>query len=267
MIAALARWVIAARKKRIVLVFGMSRSGTSMLSKFLALGPGTVSMHEPEVELLKERFGRDRFFTQQIFWEFVHAKEQREFKIHSLVCIAMLAALKASPATKTIVIKPIALLDVLEEASHALPGAEVVYICRHPAGRSESILRQAQHDQDIQELSLAALEELGREWGQTQRRVQALFGKYPGWTWVSFEKVTLDPPTEIKALYDRLGLAWDETVLEEIQKRTTGDGEYYAVQRDARRQADKWGNSLTPGQVEAIRTGCLPFATNLYESF
>ena len=266
LIAPLARGIIALRRKRILLVFGMSRSGTSMLSRFLALGPSTVSMHEPEVALLRQRFGR-RTFTQQAFWEFAHAREQRDFKVHSLACIAMLAALKAAPAVQTIVIKPIALLDVMEEACQALPDADVAYICRHPAGRSESILRQARHDQDIQQVSLSALERLGRDWGRTNHAAQALFHRHPEWHWVPFETLTCDPLGELRSLYERLGLPWSEQVAVEVEQRTTRDGGYYAVQRDASQQADKWRASLTAEQVEAIRRGSLPFETNLYEGF
>ncbi len=267
LIAPLARGIIFLRRKRILLVFGMSRSGTSMLSKFLALGPTAILMHEPEVELLRERFGKDRFFTQEIFWNFAYSEAQREFKVHSLVCITMLAVLKAAHDVKTIVIKPIALTDVMQETCEVLPHAEVVYICRHPAGRSESILRQAQHDQGIQEVSLAVLEELGRDWGQTQRRIQALFEKHPGWNWVSFEALTTDPLGGLYKLYKRLCLPWSEQIAAEIEQRTAKDGGYYAVQRDSKKQADKWRESLTAEQVEAIRKGSLPFETNLYEGF
>ena len=238
-----------------------------MLSKFLALGPTVISMHEPEVELLRARFGKDRFFTQKIFWDFVHSEGQREFKVHSLVCIAMLAALKAAHDVKTIVIKPIALTDVMEETCEALPHADVVYICRHPAGRSESILRQVQHDQNIQEVSLAAMEELGKDWGKTQRRIQAWLKEHPGWYWVSFETLTTNPLEELHKLYERLRLSWLEQIAAEVEQRTTKDGGYYAVQRDASQQADKWRASLTVEQVEAIRRGSLPFETNLYEGF
>jgi hypothetical protein len=268
LIAPLARRIIAMRRKRIILVFGMSRSGTSMLTKFLALGPTVISMHEPDVELMKQRYGPERVFTQQAFWDFVHSASQREFKVHSLVCIAMLAALKAPAAVEAVVIKPIALLDVMEEASDMLANASVTYICRHPAGRSESILRQLEHDQNIGSISLPELEQIGREWGQTNRQVQAWFWKHPAWHWVSFEKLTHDPLTGFRELYEQVGLTWDESIWKEIQQKTSGgDGEYYAVQRDSRKQADKWREALTAEQVEAIRRGCLPFGTNLYDGF
>ncbi len=266
--AFLARHVISLFHKKVILVFGMSRSGTSMLSKFLSLGPSTVSMHEPEVELMKQRFGRKRFFTQQAFWDFVHAEDQKEFKVHSLVCIVLLAALKAPAHVKSIVIKPIALLDVLNESSAALPNASIVYICRHPAGRSESILRQLKHDQNIEEISIEALELIGQDWGRTNLKVKRLFEAHPGWRWVFFEKLTNDPVLEFRGLYDRLGLPWTEAIQSEIEKNTTGmDGGYYDIKRDSRSQADKWRKSLTEEQVEAIRRGCLPFETNLYDSF
>ena len=266
--AVLARRVVSLLNKRVILVFGMSRSGTSMLSKFLSLSPSTVSMHEPEVELMKQRFGRKRFFTQQAFWDFVHSEDQKEFKVHSLVCIAFLAALKAPAHVKTIILKPIALLDVLKEASVAFPNASIVYISRHPAGRSESILRQLKHDQNIEAISIEALELIGQDWGRTNSRVQKLFESHPDWRWVFFEKLTNDPVSEFRGLYEQFGLQWTETIQSEIEKNTTGmDGGYYAIKRDSRSQADKWRKSLTGEQVEAIRKGCLPFETHLYETF
>lgn len=91
---------------------------------------------------------------------------------------------------------------------------------------------------------------------------------HPDWRWVSFEKLVSQPVAEFKQLYEKLGLAWDETIQREIEQKTTGtDGGFYEVQRDASKQADKWRESLTVEQVEAIRRGSLPFKTNLYEGF
>jgi hypothetical protein len=267
-IALLTRMVILLCHKKVILVFGMSRSGTSMLSKFISLTASSIYMHEPETEIMKERYGRDRMFTQQAFWDFVYSEDQKDFKVHSLVCMTLLAVLKSSFSIRTICIKPISLNDVMEECDNALKNASVVYICRHPAGRSESILRQLKLDQNIDAVSNEDLETIGREWGRTNRTVQMWFQRHPAWQWVFFEKLANDPLVEFKKLYKKLNLAWDENVQNHIQQMTTGeDGGYYNVKRNSRSQAEKWRGALTEDQVESIRKGCLPFETNLYESF
>ncbi len=268
LIAFLTRIAIALRMKKVILIFGMSRSGTSMLGKFLSLGKSSIYMHEPETELMKEHFGTDRHYTQQKFWDFVHAKVPTELKVHTLVCISLFAVLKAPLFSKAIVIKPISFVEVIGESSEALTNANIIYICRHPAGRSESILRQLQHDQGIDEISLDALEQISQDWGRTNSTIKELHKKNPKWQWVFFEKLTGDPVNEFKKLYNHLGLPWNETIAKEIEESTTGmDGGYYNIQRDSRKQADKWRKSLTAEQIESVRKGTLPFETDLYESF
>jgi hypothetical protein len=216
---------------------------------------------------MKFRFGHERLSDQVAFWKFVYSEKQKDFRVHGLVCMIFLAALNTPHTVKTICIKPISLTDVIKEASDALPG-KVLYICRHPAGRSESIVRQRKHDQSIDTTALDYFEMLGQAWGRTTSQTQALFRSHPAWHWVSFEKLVSDPVAEFKQLYEKMGLIWDETVQREIEERTTGkDGGFYEVQRDASKQADKWRQALTEEQVEAIRRGTLPFETNLYEGF
>lgn len=268
-IALYTRLVLLFRRKKMILIFGMSRSGTSMLAKFLALGKTSLYIHEPDSELLRKHFGEKRFFTQEAFWDFVNAETQKEFKIHMLTCILLRSALKSNEAIRTVVIKPIALLEIMPEISRTVgSGVRMVYISRHPAGRTDSILRQLKHDQGIDSISLSQVEDLGRDWGRTNRKVQDWFRKRPDWHWVQFEALSNNPLAEFKKLYDKFGLDWEEKVQAEIQQKTTGgDGGFYDVQRDASKQADKWREALTAEQVEAIRRGTLPFETNLYEGF
>ena len=256
--------------KKIILVFGMSRSGTSMLAEFMSIQKSSVYIHEPDTDLMKYRFSLEgnTHFTQKQYWDFVNSEEQKEFKVHLLVCVTLLAILKSGFSVRTICIKPISLLNVIEESSNTLKGAIILYICRHPAGRSESILRQLKHDQNIEGITNTDLEMLGREWGQANRHMQELFKRYPSWYWVVFEKLANDPIKEFKALYERFKLPWSNAIENEIQQKTTGeDGGFYEVKRNSRAQADKWRTALTEDQVQAIRKGCLPFETNLYESF
>ena len=268
LVAFLTRSLLALRGKRILLVFGLSRSGTTMLGRFLSLPPACAYIHEPDTELMKFRFGQDRLGDQAGFWKFVYSEGQKAFRVHGLVCVTLMAALDAPRDIEMICIKPISLTDVMPQVSAALPRADVLYICRHPAGRSDSIVRQRKHDQSIETTALEYFEKLGQAWGRTNRQVLDWSQQHPDWRWVSFEKLVGDPVTEFRRLYEQLGLAWDESIQREIEQKTTGgDGGFYEVQRDASQQADKWRKLLTAEQVEAIRRGSLPFETNLYEGF
>ncbi len=238
-----------------------------MLGKFLAL-KDSVYIHEPDLDLMKHRFGHDRLNNQAAFWKFVYSEQQKAFRVYGLVCVTLLAILNSPQSIRTICIKPVSLTDLMKEVTDTLKNVEVIYICRHPAGRSDSIVRQRKHDQNIETTSLEYFEMLGEAWGRTNSRVYALFRDHPDWRWVFFEKLTNDPLGEFKQLYESLGLTWDEDIRNEIQQKTTGeDGGFYDIQRDSRKQADKWRAALTEEQIEAIRRGCLRFETNLYDSF
>lgn len=268
LVALLTRILISLRKKNIILVFGMSRSGTTMLSKFISLNLSSIYIHEPVKTFMKYRFEQNRSFYPGEFWKFVFSENQRKFKVHCLVCITLRAALTSHYKIRTICIKPISLTDVMKESSDSLKNARVIYISRHPCGRSESILRQHEYHQGFYTVSNKLLEELGRSCGKINSDVKALFHCHPEWQWVFFEKLTNNPLAEFRELYKRLGLSWNDKVQNEIQQMTTGeDGEFYETKRDSRKQAEKWRNVLTGEQIEFIRKCCLPYQTNLYESF
>ncbi|MFZ5878549.1 MAG: sulfotransferase, partial [Chloroflexota bacterium] len=239
-IALYTRLVLFLRRKKMILIFGMSRSGTSMLAEFLAMGRSSIYLHEPDSELMKKYYTKDHPFRQMLFWNFVNADEQKAFKVHLLNCILLRSALKSDRATRVICIKPIALLNVMPEIIQAR-NIKVLYISRHPAGRSESILRQLQHDVGVQSIPLEKVEELGRDWGKANRQAQEWFTSHPRWRWVIFENLANDPLGEFKKLYADLGLAWEDGIEQAIRQKTTGeDGDFYETKRDASKQADKW---------------------------
>ena len=268
LIAFMCRSLISLRRKKIILVFGLSRSGTTMLGKFLALNDSSIYIHEPDTDLMKYRFGHNRLNNQVEFWKFVYSDQQKAFRVHGLVCVILLSILNSSQSIKTILIKPISLTDLMKEVVDTLKNVDIIYICRHPAGRSESIIRQRKHDQNIETTSLEYFEMLGEAWGRTNSNIQMLFRDHSDLRWVIFEKLVKEPLGEFRQLYESLGLIWDENIQNEIQQKTTGvDGGFYDIQRDSRKQADKWRAALTEEQIDAIRKGCMPFETNLYDSF
>lgn len=268
----LIRMIIFFRKTKIILVFGLSRSGTTMLGTFLSFSPYAIYIHEPEKEFLELRYQQKKQHTPEIeeFWKYSLSEEPKRFKAHSLACLLLRTLLETPRNIKTICIKPIYLTDVMEEATYGLNLADIIYISRHPCGRSESILRQNKHHNniDLSKNSIEILEILGLEWGRTTKHILDLFLKYPDWHWVLFEELANNPLQEFKKLYIRLGLSWTSQAEEEIRQLTNGeDGGFYDVKRNSQMQADKWRNALTEDQIEAVRKKCLPYETNLYDSF
>jgi hypothetical protein len=250
------------------MIFGMSRSGTSMLGTLLSQSWSSAYLHEPEVKLLKLHYERKGASGEEKFWDFAHQQVKKDFEIHMMVCIILQAVLAAPARVRTICIKPISFLDIMQDISDAMPALKILYISRHPAGRIDSVLRQWKRHENVEKVALQKIEKLGREWGQTTSEIQAMFKTHPNWQWVSFEKLANDPLVEFEKLYEKFHLKWDENAQKVILEKTTEkDGDFYEVQRDSRKQADKWRTALTEEQVEAIRKGCLPFNTNLYESF
>jgi hypothetical protein len=72
----------------------------------------------------------------------------------------------------------------------------------------------------------------------------------------------------LKEAYGRLGLAWSEQVERELTMMTsTESSEFYGTLRNSRAQIDKWKQSLSDQEVEAIRVGARPYATGLYDGF
>ena len=264
----LARLVLRIRRKKILMVFGMSRSGTSMLGTLLAQSWSSVYLHEPEVRLLKYHYEKNGNSGDEKFWDFTHQQVKKDFEIHMMVCIILRAVLAAPIKVRAICIKPISFLDIMQDVSDALPALRVLYISRHPAGRIDSVLRQWMRHETVETVPLEKIEKLGRDWGRTTSEIQAMFKTHPSWQWVVFEDLANNPLVEFRKLYEKHRLHWDERVQAAIEEKTTEkDGDFYEVQRDSRKQADKWRTALTEVQVEAIRKGCLPFDTNLYESF
>ena len=268
-IAAMARHTVARKKLRLIFVAGMSRSGTTVLSKFLALDSNTaLYVHEPIKPLLTLQFTKKHGEAEPTaFWNFVFKEEQNDWKVHLLMCIVLYYAWKVSRNLKTLCIKPIALVDVVEEVFKA-SGASIVFICRHPCGRSESILRQRRIHAGQYVDGLEGLTQLGNEWGKTHAVVQEKFRNHPEWIWVRFEDLCHKPSKEVMELYGKLGLEWTPEIERAVREMTTTESEdFYGTNRNSENQIDKWHDALTSEQIEAIQQGCAPHGTGLYKGF
>lgn len=72
------------------------------------------------------------------------------------------------------------------------------------------------------------------------------------WTIVSHEQLCVDPLAEFRALADRLGLGWNESVAEYLTA-SDREGTGYQTNRRAEDQPDRWRERLDADQVATIR--------------
>jgi hypothetical protein len=262
------RRVLSVRRIRVLLVFGLSRSGTTFLAEALTLGNGSaIKIHEPVKKLLRRSYrgGADRRADDADFWEWVFEPERIPWKVHLLVCTIAIEALRGSD--RLLCIKPISMSDCVAEAA-AATGGSVVYISRHPCGRSDSLIRQRMLDAEAPRPDRTALEAMGRQWGSMHADFKRALEYAPDWLWLKFEDVCAEPVAVLQTAYEHLGLEWTDEVEREIEKMTsTASSDFYGTLRNSRDQIDKWEKSLGEDEVEAIRSGTRPFEIGLYEGF
>lgn len=260
-------------RSRFILVVGMSRSGTTLLGKILSVKNSSDYIHEPVKHLVQKKWEQEKRpavdFKSFDFWSYAQSQQLSWFKLHALVVTALYLLYKSGKRDRTYIMKLIAMthFDLYKWAAHFLR-APVIFILRHPCGRSESLLRQAKLDRNEIIDSLSTFEKWGDRWASTHRRVQHVFEHHPKWIIVKFEELCAEPIKKSKQIYAQLGLKWNSRVEKEIRIMTNTDSdEFYGVNRVAHKQIDKWESKLKSEQIEAIRKGTLKYGTKLYEGF
>lgn len=267
-LSASVRRMLQMRKIRLLLVFGLSRSGTTFLAEALTLrNERAIKLHEPVKKLLRLSYqgAGGRSADDEAFWNWVFEAERIPWKVHLLVCTIAVEVFRSS--NRLVCIKPISMCDCIAQAATAT-GGSVIFISRHPCGRSDSLMRQRTLDPNAPRPDAKAFEEMGRDWGRAHADFQRAYEERPDWIWLKFEELCADPNFVLKEAYDRLGLAWSGQVERELTKMTsTESSEFYGTLRNSRAQIDKWKQSLTDKEVGAIRAGARPYATGLYDGF
>ena len=267
-IAAQLRRMLAMRNVHLLLVFGLSRSGTTFLAEALTLrNDEAIKLHEPVKKLLRRSYKGPggRRADDRAFWSWVFEPERIPWKVHLLVCTIALEAFRSSK--QLLCVKPISMSDCVTETA-AATGGSVVFISRHPCGRSDSLMRQRRLDADAPRPDAGAFESMGREWGAAHVDFKRAVAKHPEWVWLKFETLCAEPLAVLKDAYRRLGLDWSAEVASELKKMTsTESSEFYGTLRNSRAQIDKWKKSLTHEEVEAVRAGARPYPTELYDGF
>lgn len=261
LIARACRAIVKQRKLKLIFVFGMSRCGTTFLAKALTLNHrNSCYIHEPVKKLMLKRFQEEETeLDVSAFWRYTFCEEQKPVKVHFLVCTLLRYLVSRRPRSKdTVCIKPISMYDCMEEVAKAL-GGSILFISRHPCGRTESIIRQRQHVKGLGVPDIQTLVRMGDEWGRVHHIATSQFERHDGWLWVVFEILCRDPEGELCSLYRRLDLEWNDVVKEKIRRITTTEShEFYGTKRDSQSQIDKWHAALSSEQIAAIRAGCAP---------
>ena len=127
-LSARVRRLLSMRGIRVLLVFGLSRSGTTFLAEALTLrNDEAIKLHEPVKKLLRLSYQGDggRSADDEAFWGWVFESERIPWKVHLLVCAIALEALRSSE--RLLCIKPISMSDCVEETAAAI-GGSVVFI-------------------------------------------------------------------------------------------------------------------------------------------
>lgn len=265
-VAWLCRILVKMKKVRLIFVFGMSRSGTTFLGNVLTLdNKQSVYVHEPVKHLLSIQFQEQNHSMP--FWEYVFVEERKSIKVHFLVCSVLRYVLSRGLKTGDVLcIKPISMVDCIEETFNTL-GGSILFISRHPCGRTESIIRQRKIE-NTEPPGIQELTDLGREWGKIHHVVQQQFNRHEDWMWIYFEYLCENPHEEIRSLYEKYNLDWSDLVEEQIVNMTTTNStDFYETNRNSKAQINKWKSALTRKQVEAIRAGTVHFKTELYKGF
>ena len=265
LIASLVNYLLAKQKRKPIVVLGLSRSGTTMLGKFLSMDENSEYIHEPVKQLF--RFNYNLRKRKQHFWNFVFDPKNKKLKMHYLFSVLLFSLLNKQ-STKAICLKEISLTNVIGDIEKYLKHAQVLYISRHPCGRTESLLRQHVNKNKEEQVSINFVGNMANDWGRDIKMAQQICSNNTNWHWLLFEELASDPVNQFKILNQQFQLPWTDEIQNWIHQLTsTKDGGFYQAQRIASRQSDKWKESLTKEQIEAIRQATIKYKTNIYTGF
>ncbi len=265
LIASFVNYLIAKQHRKPIIVLGLSRSGTTMLGKFLSMDENSEYIHEPVKQLFKLKYNLRK--RKQHFWNFVSDPKNKKLMMHYFFS-ELFFSLVNKQSTKVICLKEVSLTNVIGDIEKYLNHAHVIYISRHPCGRTESLLRQRVNENKDEQVSIRAVGNMANNWGRNIKMAQQICSNNSNWHWVLFEELASDPINQFKTLNQKFQLPWTDEIQNWIHQLTsTKDGGFYQAQRIASRQADKWKESLTKEQIEAIKQTTIKYKTNIYTGF
>jgi hypothetical protein len=173
-------------------------------------------------------------------------------------------------------------------------GAEVVVMIRHPAAFVSSI-KKLNWGFDYERNWLAQdllMRDLLGPWADSFRGyegevdivgegivmwnamydvVRGYRDRHPDWHFVKYDDLADDPVGGFGALYERLGLRWDERARAEVERSSSASNvkevpiwRRRAINRDSRAAKRTWTQRLTPDEVERVRAGVADVARSFY---
>lgn len=165
----------------------------------------------------------------------------------------------------------------------SVPGSRAVHIIRHPCGHIASVLagearrkftadvaqsedfgffdalvgsrQSARYQLDSAAFrSMSPIERLAWRWVLMNEKAMDDLAEVSGGETLVYEDLCRAPLETAAAVFDRLGLAFDEQVQAFLADSTGSEsGSYYGVHRKPLKAAYKWRDQLTPEQIQAIR--------------
>ena len=248
----------------------MSRSGTTFLGNLLTLDESrSIYLHEPVKLLLREKY-RELPDNKELFWDYAFNEKLKCRKLHYLVFIVIREILaKRVKSGQVFCIKPIAMYDLVSEVRETL-NCHVVYIVRHPCGYIESLVRQQGRkvDEPSKKLSNELFQAWGEEWSRQHNDLLTKMKNDDEWKFIKFEDLCVNTARIMNDLYSSFDLGWSEEINLKIKEMTsTNSDDYYGVQRMSQQEINKYADTLSDSDIEAIREGTLKHMTELYENF
>jgi hypothetical protein len=102
------------------------------------------------------------------------------------------------------------------------------------------------------------VEEGALRWKIYHHIIKQYMEKYPQWLYIKHEDLSLNPVEEFKKIYKTFNLPFSESVESEIRRHTQKKGndlgtEVHVLERDTKKNIDRWKETLTQKEIEYIR--------------
>jgi len=284
----LTRWQVG---RRPILILGHGRSGTSWVGDIFAAARRALYYFEPcspdisgkgdfDMWFRYLRCGaRDELFEQALDAAFrglpFPGQRWNRARWHRLL-----------PGYR-IVVKEVAAF-MAAEWLHARYKPEMLIIIRHPCAVVLSELGQGTPPEDsmremlgqpelfedhlnpyrsMMEKASTPFEILGAMWGARHRVLANNLSRHAEWQVVFYKDLCANPVAEFQRLFRHFGLLWTKAMEQYVIERSTGHTSgLYSVRRNSVQQIDKWKQSMTSADVNAVRHYVEPFDLPFYRS-
>ncbi len=268
--------------KQWILVSGSHRSGTTWMGNMLSLSEEVTYIHEPfNIGIKKD----DNHPFKQTF-EYITKRDsvERQAEIKSFLENAIPEDFHFSWNKKVLLKDPIAVMSaewIAEEFD-----ANVVMMVRHPAAFIASLkIKNWRFDFNnytrqprlMEEVLYPFKDEIEAYcanpptiidqgillWRIIYSRILDYQKKHPEWVFVRHEDVSMNPLSEIKKIYQKFGMSFNEEIQQKIEEATSAkvDSQF---KRDSRKNVYAWLNRLSEQEIAKIKRETWDVAQHFY---